>query len=472
MLNTLNFFQREDVLKFISDEKIKIVNFCHIPEEGKLKAVSFSAADHDHICDVLKYGERVDGSSLFTSIEPGKSDLYISPRISSAFIDPFAILPTLNILCDYFGQNGKPLDVSPQTVLARAEAKLNNANDIVLKALAELEFYIISPQQSELLFTNSSDNNYHEFSPFAMFGEIRNEALATLAVIGVPTKYGHGEVGRINSRDGTTMEQHEIEFMPQNLADMAETIAISKWVIRNICVRHGVSASFIPKIDLDHAGNGMHIHLCGFQGSRNVIASSSGVLSNEALCMIGGILRFAPSLSAFGNPTPVSYFRFTARKESPMHICWSAQNRLALVRIPLWSKSISTKGRKKCQETFEYRAPDAFANPYLLFAGLSLAANWGLVNSKESTKIAEDLHARSMPEEEQKFRTLPRSCNESALCLTKDRSLYETDGVFPEKLVNRIVNNLKNYKDRNMWRNVAEKPEELQKILTQYLHYG
>jgi glutamine synthetase len=470
MLNTLNFFQREDVLKFISDEKIKIVNFCHIPEEGKLKAVSFSAADHDHICDVLKYGERVDGSSLFTSIEPGKSDLYISPRISSAFIDPFAILPTLNILCDYFGQNGKPLDVSPQTVLARAEAKLNNANDIVLKALAELEFYIISPQQSELLFTNSSDNNYHEFSPFAMFGEIRNEALATLAVIGVPTKYGHGEVGRINSRDGTTMEQHEIEFMPQDLADMAETIAISKWVIRNICVRHGVSASFIPKIDLDHAGNGMHIHLCGFQGSRNVIASSSGVLSNEALCMIGGILRFAPSLSAFGNPTPVSYFRFTARKESPMHICWSAQNRLALVRIPLWSKS--AKARKKCLETFEYRAPDAFANSYLLFAGLSLAVNWGLVNSKESAKIAEDLHAHSVREEEQKFRNLPRSCNESALYLTKDRKLYEMDGVFPEKLVGRILNNLKSYKDQNMWRSVVEKPEELKRILTQYLHYG
>ncbi|MDI6805112.1 MAG: glutamine synthetase, partial [Candidatus Bathyarchaeia archaeon] len=144
--------------------------------------------------------------------------------------------------------------------------------------------------------------------------------------------------------DGTLMEQHEIELMPQNLVEMAEAIAITKWVIRNICTKHGVSASFSPKIFLEHAGNGMHIHSCGLKNGKNITANPDGTISTEALKMIGGILRFAQSLTAFGNPTPASYLRFIARKESPMHICWSFRNRLALIRIPLrWNFKKKTR---------------------------------------------------------------------------------------------------------------------------------
>jgi glutamine synthetase len=468
----LGFSEKEDVLKFILEKNIKILNLCHIPEEGRLKVLSFSTAEKDRISEVLEYGERADGSSLFSFIEPNRSDIYISPRISRAFIDPFAMLPTLNIPSDYLNEDGKPLEVAPQSVLARAQEKLNRSSNITLKALAELEFYIVAKHQSEPLFQGVPDKNYHECSPFAKFEEIRNEALATLALVGIPTKYGHSEVGRIESSDGTIMEQHEIEFIPQNLGDMAETIVISKWIIRNICLRHGVSVSFIPKIDLDHAGNGMHIHMCGFKRNLNIVANSHGELSNEALSMIGGILKFAPSLAAFGNPTPVSYLRFIARKESPIHICWSAQDRLALIRIPLWWKFKQAEKRKESSETFEYRAPDAFANPCLLFSGLTLAADWGLENAKESLELAEDLHACPMQENEKNFRVLPRSCSESAHHLQKDRRLYEVDGVFPGRLIDKVVHRLNDYKDRNLWRDILKKPEELQKVLAQYLHYG
>ena len=80
-----------------AEKNIKILNLCHIPEEGRLKVLSFSTAEKDRISEVLEYGERADGSSLFSFIEPNRSDIYISPRISRAFIDPFAMLPTLNI---------------------------------------------------------------------------------------------------------------------------------------------------------------------------------------------------------------------------------------------------------------------------------------------------------------------------------------------------------------------------------------
>jgi len=274
-------------------------------------------------------------------------------------------------------------------------------------------------------------------------------------------------------KDDSVIEQHEVEFKPQGLVEMAETVAIAKWVIRNICLKHGVSVSFVPKMALDHAGTGMHVHLCGLRKGENVIVDSNGDLSDAALKMIGGILKFAPSLAAFGNPTPISYLRFIARKESPMHICWSARNRLALIRIPLWwSFKKKTKGFDNCRETFEYRAPDAFANTYLLFAGMALAMNHGLENYKEALRIAEDLHVETSDKEQRRLEVLPCSCSEAADSLKKDRKLYEADGVFPTRLIDKTVEKLRTYRDGDLWKRLMEKPSEVEKLIEQYLHYG
>jgi glutamine synthetase len=220
MNGILDFSGKEAALKFISENNVKILNICHIPEDGRLKTLSFSTSDKERVREILEYGERVDGSSLFSFMEPGKSDIYVTPRIDKGFMNPFTILPTLNVLSDYIDENGRPLDVAPQNVLARAEEKLQSSNGMTLKALAELEFYVIT-QKSAILFPGEPDKNYHESSPFAMFEDVRNEVLATLSVIGIPTKYGHSEVGRIITDSGTIMEQHEIELMPQNLPTMA-----------------------------------------------------------------------------------------------------------------------------------------------------------------------------------------------------------------------------------------------------------
>jgi len=473
MHETLQFSEREEVVRFISEKGIKVLNLCHIPEEGRLKTLSFSATNRDRVYEVLEFGERVDGSNLFSFIEAGKSDIYIMPRLGRAFINPFSTLPTLNILCDYLDEHGKPLDVAPKNVLARAEEKLHSSNGVILKALAELEYYVISKTETEMLFPGTPDKNYHESAPFTRFEDLRNEVLVALADVGVVTKYGHSEVGRVFGKDGSFMEQQEVEFIPQNLAEMAETITIAKWVIRNVCVKHGVSASFSPKIALEHVGNGMHLHLCVFKNGENIVANPNGTLSNEAMKMIGGILKFASSLSAFGNPTPVSYLRFIARKESPMHICWSARNRLALIRIPLWW-SFAKKGLEKgnCRETFEYRGPDPLANAHLLSAGLAVAVNYGLENSEEALKIAEELHIERTTGKRRRFKVLPQSCSESAKKLRKDRRFYEANGVFPKKLVDATIEHLKAFRDKDLWKNLSDKPEKIEKTLKQYLHCG
>jgi glutamine synthetase len=254
---------------------------------------------------------------------------------------------------------------------------------------------------------------------------------------------------------------------------MAETIALAKWAIRNVCLRHDVSVSFVPKIDLAHAGTGMHVHLCVTRRGKNITSDPHMTLpGKEALAIIGGILKLAPSLSAFGNPTPISYLRFVAHKESPMHICWSARNRLALIRIPLWWSFKKTSHSKDCRRTFEYRAPDAFANAYMLLAGLAIAAEYGLHNSEEMISIAEDLHVDSVVERSHKLQNLPRSCVESAANLRKQRHFYEANGIFPRKLIDSVISRLETYDDKNLEKTLSSKPEMLETLVTQYLHYG
>jgi glutamine synthetase len=457
---------KEEILKLIREKGIKILNLCHIPEDCRLKTLSFAVKNGERLNEILEFGERVDGSSLFSYIDPAASDVYILPRTETAFIDPFSAIPALNVMCQYLDADGKSLEIAHENVLQRAEEKLHSSTGISLNALAELEFYLIS-RQDETSLTEISERNYHESAPFARLGDVRNEILTKLEDSGFATKYGHSEVGRFQSREGYLMEQHEIEFLPQSLEKMSETVTIAKWVARNICAKRGISVSFMPKVALEHAGNGMHLHLCGIRRNRNVISDSRGNLTDEARQMIGGILKFARSLSAFGNTTPVSYLRFISRKESPMHVCWGAKNRLALVRIPLWWNHKGAEANGECRRTFEFRGPDPSANSYLLFAGIALAVQYGLKNPREAMRVAESLNADKTGKK--RYAALPLSCAEAAVSLRKDRGLYEADDVFPRTVVDGVIRRLESYEDADMWKKLAGETEKVDELLWKYL---
>jgi len=473
MPGKLNLSEKEDVVKFISERDIKILNLCHIPEDGRLKTLSFAASDEKRVYQVLESGERVDGSSLFSYIDPNKSDIYVMPKLETTFLNPFCSTPTLNILCGYLDENGNPLNIAPENILSRAEKKLHSSTNVTLKALAELEFYIISKLETEPLFSSVPERHYHESAPFSNFENLRDEILVTLTDIGISTKYGHAEVGKIQGKNGVVMEQHEIELMPQNLTETAETIAIAKWVIRNLCAKYGVSVSFSPKILIEHAGNGMHIHLCGLKDGRNIIAEPNGSLSVEAKLMIGGILSFSLSLTAFGNTIPVSYLRFVSRRESPMHVCWGARNRLALIRIPLWWNFKKTEEETDpCKRTFEFRAPDPSANAYLLFAGIAVATEYGLKNPEETLRVAEELHIEKTANGNKRFMLLPKSCSESAANLQKDRKYYEAEGVFPKAVIDNTIKKLKSYKDKALLQKLKSEPQRIEELVQKYMHYG
>lgn len=454
-------FTKEDIIKFVKDKDIKILNLCHVAEDGRLKTLSFVINDEKYLRQILERGERVDGSSLFSYIDVSESDIFVLPIYRTAFTNPFNAIPTLNILCEYFDGNGKPLEFSPRNILRKAEKKLLNKTGVTLEALPELEFYAISKREKEPLYPGVPQKNYHESAPFVKCEALRNEVMTTLAKCGVAVKYGHAEVGLIPI-DEFVMEQHEIEFLPQPFEVMADTLTIAKWVIRNIGAKYGVTVSFAPKLMVGHAGNGMHIHICGLKNGKSIMTEANGELTKEAKKMIGGILKFAPSLTAFGNTVPVSYLRLVPHQEAPTYLCWGYRNRSALVRIP------------SLKQTLELRSPDASANIYLLLAGVAVAVKYGLTNDR-ILKLADDLYVDTNVYDDKKvqakLKELPGSCYESAECLEKDKPLYEKENVFPREVLDGTVQKLKNYEDEKLGETLKD-VDKANEFMKRYLHCG
>ena len=95
-------FTKADIVSYIKENGITMVNFMYPAADGRLKTLNFVINDAAYLDAILTCGERVDGSSLFPFIEAGSSDLYVIPRFCTAFIDPFAEQPTLSMLCFFF----------------------------------------------------------------------------------------------------------------------------------------------------------------------------------------------------------------------------------------------------------------------------------------------------------------------------------------------------------------------------------
>ena len=119
-------FTKADLLTFISEKGIRMIDFMYPAEDGRVKTLNFTVNSLDYADTILTEGERVDGSSLFPSfIEAGNSDLYVIPRYSTAFVDPFCEIPTLCLLCGFYDKSGKPFDCAPQD---RKSTRLNSSH--------------------------------------------------------------------------------------------------------------------------------------------------------------------------------------------------------------------------------------------------------------------------------------------------------------------------------------------------------
>ncbi len=295
-------FTRNDLMRYIEDHDIQMINFRYAGWDGRLKTLNFIINSRDHLENILSVGERVDGSSLFPFIETGSSDLYVVPKYRTAFRNPFSEIPTLDVLCSFYDRHGKPLDCSPEYVLRKAHRAMKEQTGLTFETMGELEYYVISNEQE--LYPAVNQKGYHESSPFNKYGMFRREAMRLIAQSGGQIKYGHSEVGNF-SMNGKIYEQNEIEFLPTNVEDAADQLVIAKWIMRTLAYQNGVTITFAPKIIVGKAGSGMHVHTRLMKEGKSVMMSN-GKLSNDARKAIAGYLSVAGSLTAFGNMNPTS----------------------------------------------------------------------------------------------------------------------------------------------------------------------
>jgi glutamine synthetase len=175
-------FTREDIIKFVEAKGIRMLNFRYVADDGKLKTLNFVPFNRDHLESILTAGERVDGSSLFSFIESGSSDLYVIPRYRTAFVNPFTEHPVLEILCSFYNSDGKPLESSPEYILRKAYSRFTAKTGIRMKAFGELEYYIKSSHDD--LYPLADQKGYHQARPFVKFEDLRIKALEMCAKAG------------------------------------------------------------------------------------------------------------------------------------------------------------------------------------------------------------------------------------------------------------------------------------------------
>ena len=211
-------FTKDDIIRFITEHGIEMVNFMYPAGDGRLKTLNFVINDLDYLETILSLGERVDGSSLFPFISAGSSDLYVLPRFRTAFVDPFAELPTVTMLCSFFDKDGRPLESSPEHTLHKACTEFERVTGMRFEAMGELEYYVISPESGQ--FPATDQKGYHESGPFAKYNDFRTLCMSYIARTGGRIKYGHSEVGNF-TLGGLNYEQNEIEFLPVDAEEAA-----------------------------------------------------------------------------------------------------------------------------------------------------------------------------------------------------------------------------------------------------------
>lgn len=477
-------FTRSDLIRFIEENGIEMINFRYVAEDGKLKVLNFVINGPEHLMSVLTTGERVDGSSLFSYIGAASSDLYVVPRYKTAFVNPFAEVPTLDLLCSYYTSTGKPLESAPEYILRKAHERFKRDTGFVFKAMGELEYYVQG--KKEEMYPAEDQKGYHSAAPYSNYEDLRLEAMDLIARCGGKIKYGHCEVGSF-STDAESFEQHEIEFLPVEVEDAVDQLVVAKWILRQLGDKYGVNLSFAPKITVGKAGSGLHVHMMLTQDGKNAMVEN-GQLSIPAKKVIAGLMSLAAPLTAFGNTIPTSYFRLVPHQEAPTNICWGDRNRSVLVRVPLgWLSADSMINDANPQDSFlvndfeskqtiEMRSPDGSADLYHLFAGLVMAAQHGL-EMPDALEIADKLYVDvNIFSEENKSRLaelahLPDCCVDSAKALLKHRKFFEKDGVFPSGTIDNFVRVLSNYKDKGLSERLYGKTEEIRKLVYRYLHH-
>ena len=437
-----------DVVAMAEDEGVEIVDlrFCDLP--GLMQ--HFSVPLHAFTEDSFEEGYGFDGSSVRGFQQIQESDMILRPDPTTAVLDPFREHKTLNLTCFVHDPvTGAHYSRDPRFVARKAEEHLLSTgvadtayfgpeaeffvfDDVRFGQSANFGMYEVDSIEAAWNTAKSEGPNlghkprykegYFPVPPMDHFQDLRSEMLLVMEQVGIETEVQHHEVG--------TAGQAEIDMRFDTMLSMADKLMLFKYVVKNVALAHGRTATFMPKPIFEDNGSGMHVHQSLWRGGEPLFFDEAGYagLSDLARWYIGGLLRHAPAVLAFAAPTTNSYKRLVPGYEAPVNLVYSQRNRSAAVRIPIYSKSPRAK-------RLEFRCPDPSANPYLAFSAMLMAGLDGIANQIEPPDpVDRDLY--DLPAEQlREVPTVPGSLEEALAALEADQDFLKSGDVFTQDLI-------------------------------------
>ncbi|MBN1797020.1 MAG: type I glutamate--ammonia ligase [Spirochaetales bacterium] len=435
------------VLELITKEGVEVVDLRFMDFPGLWQHFSVPAREIEE--ETFEKGLGFDGSSIRGWQAINESDMLVKPVPDTAFIDPFFEAKTLVLICNICDPvTGKDYSRDPRNIARKAE---NYLKETALADTAyfgpEAEFFIFD----EIRFDQNEHEGYYHIDsiegrwnsgrceapnlgykprykegyfpvpPTDSQQDIRSEMMLTLERIGVPIECQHHEVA--------TGGQAEIDMRFAPLVAMADNLLKYKYIIKNVAKKHNKTVTFMPKPLFNDNGSGMHVHMSFWKENKNLFAGDGYAgMSETAMYAIGGILKHAPAILAFSNPTTNSYKRLVPGFEAPVNLAYSSRNRSAGVRIPMYSTSEKAK-------RFEFRCPDPSCNPYLAFSAMVMAAIDGIQNKLDpGDPLDKDIYDLP-PEELASVAQTPGSLREALEALEKDHEFLLKGDVFTSDVI-------------------------------------
>jgi glutamine synthetase len=440
----------KNVLKFAADEKVEFFDFRFTDLIGAWHHLTFPIEELTE--DVFENGLGFDASSLRGWAAINESDMLMIPDPSRYWVDPFMERKTLVLITDIVDPiSRQSYAFDPRAVAKRAESYLKSTGIADVAYFGpEAEFFVFD----KVVFHNANhsmgatvdnfegpwnstgdgpNNGYHirhkegyvPLPPLDSIHNIRSDIAALLKEAGLTVECHHHEV--------STAGQCEIDFRFSNLLTTADNLLIFKYTVKNVALRHGKTATFMPKPLYGDNGSGMHCHQSLWKGEKPLFAGDGYAgISETALHYIGGVLKHAPAIAALAAPTTNSYKRLVPGFEAPVNLAYSSRNRSAAIRIPMYSQSPKAK-------RLEVRFPDPSCNPFLAFSAMLMAGLDGIQNKiNPGHPLDKDIY--DMPAEElAEVPSLPGSLDASLDALERDHSFLLKGDVFTEPIIRRWI---------------------------------
>lgn len=437
----------KEVMAFAKEHNAQSVDFKFMDFIGKWQHFTIPMSVFEE--GIFEEGLGFDGSSIRGWKSIHESDMILLPDPSTAVIDPFMETPTLSLICNVYDPiTREPYERDPRNIATKAEEYLKSTGIADTAYFGpEAEFFIFDEirydlgsnhsfhfiDSSEAIWNSGSEEGpnlghkirhkegYFPVSPNDAQQEIREEMVRKMEAVGIQVERQHHEVA--------TAGQAEIDFKFDSLLRCADKLMWFKYIVKNVALAYGKTATFMPKPLFGDNGSGMHTHISLWKKGKPLFAGDEyGGLSKLALYFIGGILKHARALCAITNPTTNSYRRLVPGFEAPVNLAYSSRNRSAAIRIPMYSPSPKAK-------RIEFRTPDPSCNGYLAFAAMLMAGLDGIENKIDPGQpLDKDIYSLS-PEELKDVPSAPGSLQEALKALEDDHDFLLKGGVFTEDVI-------------------------------------